>query len=150
MWVVRAGREAMFADEWRTDGFVALDEEFEAGDLVAVGEAGLMAKVGSPAQRIYAGQLISFAFAIQVGEIVVVPQPPKRRTYLVGEVVGGYEHVSPYPPSGPHRRRVRWLGDLDREKLSGWAVKTLGSVPALFRPSKVEVELRELITELQP
>jgi predicted Mrr-cat superfamily restriction endonuclease len=138
----------MFVDEWRNDGFVALDEEFEAGDLVAVGRTALLTKVGSPAQRIYASQLISFAFDIEVGDMVVVPQLPKRRSYLVGEVVGGHEHVSPYPPSGPHRRRVRWLGDFDRERLSPEAARTLGFPQALSRPSTSESELRELITAL--
>jgi pyruvate/2-oxoglutarate dehydrogenase complex dihydrolipoamide acyltransferase (E2) component len=151
LWVVRAGREATFVDEWRQDGAVAVNfDEFEAGDLVAVGETALLAKVGNPAQRTYASQLSSFAFKIEVGDMVVVPQLPKRRTYLVGEVIGGYEHVSPYSPSGPHRRRVQWLGEFDREALSREAVNTLGAIQTVFRPSKVEAELRNLLTALQP
>ncbi len=151
LWVVRAGREAAFVDEWRHGGFVAVNfDEFEAGDLVAIGETALLAKVGNPAQRTYASQLISLAFRIEVKDLIVVPQLPKRRTYLVGEVVGGYEHQSPYPPSGPHRRRVRWLGEFDREALSREAVNTLGAIQTVFRPLKVEAELRNLLTDLQP
>jgi hypothetical protein len=151
LWVIRAGREAAFVDEWRADSVVAVNfVNFEPGDLKAVGEAGLLAKVTGPADRTFASQLISFAFRLDVGDVVVVPQLPKRRTYLVGEVVGGYEHVSPHPPSGPHRRRVRWIGEFDRDALSPDGVNTLGAIQTLFRPAKVEAELRNLLTDLQP
>ena len=151
LWVVRAGHEAAFVDEWRADAVVAVNfVDFEAGQLTAVGEPGLLAKVKGPAQRTYASQLISFTFKIEVGDLVVVPQLPKRRTYLVGEVVGRYTHMSPYPPSGPHRRPVRWLGEFDRDALSQEAINTLGAIQTIFRPSKVEAELRNLLTHLRP
>jgi len=151
LWVVRAGREAAFVDEWRADAVVAVNfVDFEGGELTAVGEPGLLAKVNGPAQRTYASQLISFAFKIEVGDLVAVPQLPKRRTYLVGEVVGGYTHMSPYPPSGPHRRPVRWLGEFEKDALSQEAINTLGAIQTVFRPSKVEAELRNLLTHLRP
>lgn len=151
LWVVRAGREAAHVDEWRRDGVVAINfVGFEAGDLTAVGEAGLLGKVTGPAERTYASQLISFAFKVEVGDLVVVPQLPKRRTYLVGEITSGYTHVSPYPPSGPHRRAVRWLGEFDRDALSPEGVNTLGAIQTIFRPTKVEAELRNLLTDLRP
>jgi hypothetical protein len=151
LWVIRAGREAAHVDEWRRDGVVAINfVGFEAGDLAAVGEVGLLAKVTGPAERTYASQLISFAFKVEVGDLVVVPQLPKRRTYLVGEITGGYTHASSYPPSGPHRRAVRWLGEFDRDALSPEGVNTLGAIQTIFRPTKVEAELRNLLTDLRP
>lgn len=151
LWVVRAGREAAHVDEWRRDGTVAVSfADFEAGDLVLVGEAGLLAKVTGPAERTYARQLAAFAFKMEVGDLVVVPQLPRRRAYLVGEVTGGYAHASSHPPSGPHRRSVRWLGEFDRDALSPEGVNTLGAIQTIFRPSKVEAELRNLLTDLRP
>ena len=151
LWVVRAGREAAHVDEWRADGVVSVNfVGFEAGDLAAVGEGALLGKVTGPAERTYASQLISFAFKLDVGDLVVVPQLPKRRSYLVGEVTGGYTHATPHPPSGPHRRAVRWLGEFDRDALSPDGVNTLGAIQTIFRPTKVEAELRNLLTDLRP
>lgn len=151
LWVVRAGRAAAYVDEWRQDGVVAVNfDTFEDGDLTAVGDAGLLDKVTNQAERTYASQLIAFAFRIDVGDLVVVPQLPLRRSYLVGEVVSGYTHLSPHPPSGPHRRSVRWLGEFDRDALSPEGVNTLGAIQTVFRPTKVEAELRNLLTDLAP
>lgn len=104
----------------------------------------------SAAERVYASQLISFAFKTETGDLVIVPQLPKRETYLVGEVSGAYTHIEPHPPSGPHRRSVRWLGEFDRRALSRPAVNTLGTIQTVFRPTKVEAELRNLLTDLRP
>jgi hypothetical protein len=152
LWVVRAGQAAAFVDEWRRDGVVAVNfDTFEAEDLSVVGDDGLLQKVTSPAERTYASQLISFAFKVDVGDLVVVPQLPKRRTYLVGEVTSGYTHLlAPYPPSGPHRRSVRWLGEFHRDLLSREGVNTLGAIQTIFRPTKVEAEIRNLLTHLRP
>ncbi|WP_298802214.1 hypothetical protein [uncultured Pseudokineococcus sp.] len=151
LWVVRAGRAAAYVDEWRQDGVVAVNfATFEDGDLTAVGDAGLLDKVTSQAERTYASQLIAFAFRMDVGDLVVVPQLPLRRSYLVGEVTGGYTHLAPFPLSGPHRRPVRWLGEFDRDALSPEGVNTLGAIQTVFRPTKVEAELRNLLTDLTP
>jgi hypothetical protein len=45
---------------------------------------------------------------------------------------------------------VRWLGEFDRSSLSPEAVNTLGAIQTVFRPNKVEAELRNLLTDLQP
>lgn len=151
LWVIRAGRAAVYVNEWRRDGVVAVNfVEFEEGDLASVGEAGLLAKVTGPTDRTFASQLVSFAFRIEVGDLVVVPQLPKRRSYLVGEITGGYGNVVPYPPSGPHRRTVRWLGEFGRDALTKEAVNTLGAIQTVFRPTKVEAELRNLLADLPP
>ncbi len=111
----------------------------------------IKARVTSPAERSYANQVIAFAYRMQVGDIVIVPRLTSRnRDYLVARVVGPYQHVTPAPTSGPHRRAVEWLGVFHRDALSRAAVNTMGAISTLFRPSAVEAELRDLLTALAP
>jgi hypothetical protein len=151
LWVVRAGERARFIDDFQQGGFVAVGfEEFHAADLNRDTEHVLRAKATTPAERIFASQLSAFAYKIQVDDVIIVPQLPKKRAYLVGRVTGPYNHVTASSPSGPHRRPVRWEGEFTREGLSEGAVNTLGAIQTVFRPTVVEAELRALLTDLSP
>ena len=148
MWVVRAGEQARYIDEFEAGGYVAVGfHELATDDLAAVGPDGLRARATSPTYRNFAGQLANLAFGIEVGDVVITPRLPKRRDYLVGRVCGPYRHVDPDMPSGHHQRPVTWLGTIDRDDMSREATNTLGSVLTLFRPSRAEAELRSLIAK---
>lgn len=151
LWVVRAGEKARYADDFRNGGFIAIGfEDFFPSDLESVSEQALRAQATNPAQRTYASQLSAFAYHLDVGDYVIVPLLPKRRSYLVGRVSGPYRHIAPPPHSGPHSRPVTWLGQFPRDSLSASAANTLGAIQTIFRPTAVEAELRGLITGLSP
>ncbi len=151
LWVVRAGEQARYVDDFRDGAFIAVGfEDFFADDLNGVSEPELRAQVSSPAQRTFASQLSAFAYYLDIGDHVIVPLLPKRRSYLVGQVSSPYRHVTPPPNSGPHRRSVNWLGEFPRDSLSPAAANTLGGQLTIFRPTAVEAELRGLITGLSP
>ncbi len=148
LWVVRAGEQARYIDEFEQGGYIAVGfRELATDDLAAVGQDRLKARAKTNPERNYAGQLINFAFNIEVGDLVIVPRLPKRRDYLVGRVTGEYRHVDPDKPSGHHQRPVEWLGTFDRDALSQEAVNTLGSVLTIFRPTRADAEVRALLTE---
>lgn len=151
LWVVRAGEQARYVDEFESGGYIAVGfREVARDDLSTVRADGLRSRATNPTLRTLAGQLSKFAFDVDVDDLVIVPRLPKRRDYLVGRVVSGYRHVDPDPPSGHHQRSVQWLGTFDRDALSKDAVNTLGAIQTIFRPTKVEAELRTLLTDLQP
>lgn len=151
LWVVRAGEKARHTDDFRNGAFIAVDfADFFPGDLDGVTEEALRAQAANPAQRTCASQLSAFAYHVDIGDYVIVPLLPRRRSYLVGEVTGPYAHVTPPPRSGPHHRAVTWLGQFPRESLSASATNTLGAIQTIFRPTAVEAELRGLITGLAP
>lgn len=152
LWVVRAGEGARYVGEFESGAFIAVGfEELAPDDLSATDEDALRARVTSAAQRTYAGQLIAFAYRMDVGDLVVVPRlVGKHRDYLVGRVTGPYRYVADPPASGHHQRPVEWLGTFARDALSQSAVNTLGAILTMFRPTTVEAELRGLLTSLAP
>lgn len=151
LWVVRAGEQARYVGEFETGGYIAVGFRDLARDsLTSVGAEGLRTRAKNPTERNFAGQLINFAFGIEVDDLVIVPRLPKKRDYLVGRVTGPYRHVQPEEPSGPHQRPVEWLGTFQRDSLSQEAINTLGAILTLFRPTKAEAELRALMTDLGP
>ncbi|MGY1763106.1 hypothetical protein ACI79G_19070 [Geodermatophilus sp. SYSU D00779] len=149
VWVVRAGEQARYVEEFEHGRYIAIGfRELAEDDLADVGPEALRARASNPTQHNFASQLINFAFRIEIGDLVVVPRLPKRRDYLVGRVTGPYRHVHPDRPSGVHQRPVEWLGTFQREALSQEAINTLGAILTVFRPSRAEAELRSLITAL--
>jgi hypothetical protein len=152
LWVVRAGEKAKFVDEFLARSQVAISfVDFLGADLSTLNEAAVKSRVSSPAEQSYAGQLIAFAYRMQVGDIVIVPRLTTRhRDYLVARIASPYQHLQAADASGPHQRAVQWLGRFERESLSKDARHSLGSISTVFRPAAVEAELRDLLTALLP
>jgi len=151
LWVIRAGQSARYVDDFLAKRIVGVNfSEVASDDLAAVGDQALKARATNPSERTFTGQLSAFAFRVDVGDIVIVPRPPKVHDYLVGRVTSPYTHVVNAPPLGHHQRSVEWLGTFDREDLSRPAINTLGAILTIFRPTAVEAELRALITKLKP
>jgi hypothetical protein len=151
VWVVRAGEQARYVEEFEQGGYIAIGfRDLARDDLAGIGPEGLRARASNPTEHNFASQLTNFAFRIEVGDLVLVPRLPKRRDYLVGRVIGPYAHVDPDRPSGVHMRPVQWLGSFDRGALSQEAINTLGAILTVFRPSRAEAELRSLIAALTP
>ena len=150
VWVVRAGERARFVAEFVAEGHVAVGfREVAAEDLRDLDEAEVRRRGGDPRQRNAAAQLVAFAYRMDADDLVITPRLPMARDYLVGRL-GAYEHDPQDPPSGPHRRRVRWLGTFPRSQLNPEATNTLGAIQTVFRPTAVEAEVRALMTRLDP
>lgn len=151
LWVVRAGEQARYVEEFESGGYIAVGfREVARDDLATAGPDDLRSRATNPTLRTLATQLSKFAFDLEIDDLVIVPRLPKRRDYLVGRVTSRYRHVDPDPPSGHHQRTVQWLGSFDRDGLSQEAINTLGAIQTIFRPTKVEAELRTLLTDLRP
>ncbi len=150
LWVVRAGTKARYVEDFRCGSFVAVSfNDFFSDDLAHVSEEILRARASNNSERTSASQLSSFAYRIQIGDYVIVPLLPRQSSYLVGEVTGPYHHIAPSPPSGSHRRQVKWRGQFSRDSLSGNILSTMGAIQTIFRPTAAEAELRGLIADLR-
>lgn len=88
---------------------------------------------------VQAGTLYRFAFAIDVGDVVVAPYRPDS-TINIGIVTGPYYYV-PDAPTHPHRRPVQWkkLG-ITRAVFSQPALNEIGSAITLFSVKKHAAE----------
>jgi hypothetical protein len=151
LWVIRAGERAKYADEFLRRGYVAIGfEEFAPDNLALTDPEAVRARASTPAERVYAGQLIVFAYKINIGDFVIVPRLPAHRDYLVARVTGSYSYVEGAGESGRHHRSVEWLGSFRRDFLSQAAINTMGAITTIFRPLAVEAELRDLFSALTP
>ena len=151
LWVVRAGERARYAEDFQSGEYIAVGfSDFFPDDLDGTSETELRRRATNPAERTFASQLSAFAYRLDIGDYVIVPLLPRRRSYLVGQVSGPYRHITPAPASGPHRRAVKWLGEFPREGLSTGATNTLGAIQTIFRPTAAEAELRAQIAGLSP
>src|SRR5664280_1830762 len=79
LWVVRAGKQAKYVSEFEANSYIAIGfHELASDDLSLTDEETVKGRVTSPAERTYAGQLVAFAYRIQVGDLVIVPQLTRK------------------------------------------------------------------------
>ena len=152
MWMVRAGGNAYLVDDFRKNKIVAIGWD-ELGDLSNVkGREKIKELVEQKSDYSKKGQVISasgqisrFLFDFKKGDYVIT-YDPTNRVYLVGEIESDYEYnteICEYP----HIRRVNWLGEISRDKLSTSTRNTLGAILTLFEINNYA--LKEIIGVLE-
>lgn len=82
-----------------------------------------------------AGQVWRFFQDIKPGDKVLT-YDPARRVYLVGTVLGKYEHMVGVVEDLPNIRRVKWDGEVSRDAISVSTKNSLGAISTLFRISE--------------
>jgi restriction system protein len=152
MWMVRAGREAFLIDDFKRKNLVAIGWN-ELGDISKVDSRDkikelVKEKCGytkKSAINIVAGQISRFLMDFKKGDYVV-SYDPNARVYLVGEIEGEYEY-NPELRDFHQTRKVKWLGEVGRDKLSTSTRNTLGAISTIFQVS--EIAAREIIGILE-
>jgi len=97
------------------------------------------------------GQIWRFANEMNEGDVVLTPNH-ERASWHLGEIVGPYEyekdreHHCPYP----HRRRVRWFREVEREIIPEPLKSSLGSWLTIFKVSRYANTIDGLIREEPP
>lgn len=138
MWMVRAGRNAVLAQEFEEKGYVGVGWT-RLGDLSSLSakkdleEAHKKAysneKIGK--ERLDRGMLSRFRFAMKVGDSVITYNSELRK-YLVGEITSDYRYKSDSPGGYNHIRDVEWKGSVSRDDLSVETRNTVGAIMTLF------------------
>ncbi len=141
IWMVRAGENASFFSEFQNKGIIAIGWN-EVGDLSKITDPldikGRVKKMYPTEHDGYisntAGQLNRFRFDFNKGDKVITYNP-KNRVYLVGELIGDYEWdpTFKYGHKYGHIRKVKWLGEVSRDKLSISTKNILGSILTIFK-----------------
>lgn len=126
-----------------SNGFVSIGWA-EMGDLSALGndKDAMKAKVAATYPDIKpgaipgtAGTLLSFAYRMQVGDLVVYPHKPDS-TLNFGRIIGQYEH-HPELPLHRNRRKVEWLRTgVPRTDFTEAARFEVGSAMTIFQVKK--------------
>jgi len=137
-WMVRAGEGGYLISEFEKANCVAIGWN-ELGDMVAITSREelweRMAQTwpdGTKAQRgLSVAQVHKFRFEIAEGDIVVSYNTGER-SYLVGEVTGGYKYEPGRVPVYDNIIPVKWLGKIPRDDLSVESRNSLGSALTCF------------------
>lgn len=138
MWMVRAGEGAFLIDEFKTKNIVAIGWN-DIGDLSDVNSPD---KIKELYKKSYAdekdgkinnssGQISRFRFDLNKGDYATT-YSPESRSYLVGEITSDYEYNKQLCEYH-HIHRVKWLGDVSRDKLSTSTKNSLGAISTLFK-----------------
>lgn len=138
-WVVRAGKDAAFIDDFRANSLVAIGWP-EAGPIApSVDDDTLTALFDSafPAskpgsRRVWQAQVHRFLTEIQAGDPVAT-YDPNARLYLLGTIAGQPEWRD---ARLSRMRAVRWTHQAFRDGLSVETRNGLGSIATFFRTSQ--------------
>lgn len=155
MWMVRAGEDAFLIDDFRRKNYVSIGWN-DLSDLQNVpSREAIKTLVQKHSQdysytkknqiNIATSQISRFLFDFKKGDYVL-SYDPTNRVYLVGEIQSDYEYnekISEYH----NVRRVKWLGEVSRDKLSTSTRNTLGAISTIFQIN--ETAAREIIEILE-
>lgn len=151
MWMVRAGEGGFLFDEFRSKNIVAIGWN-ETGDLTQFSASDSIRQIVREKYPQYrpgkvtttAGQISRFVSDFKKGDKVITYNP-EYRIYLVGDITDDYEYdtkLSEYF----HIRKVNWLGQVPRDRLSTPSKNTLGAICTIFKLNEdVQKEINKLL-----
>jgi restriction system protein len=142
LWVVRAGRDAIFVEDFSEKKMVAIGWN-QIGNLSGLHSRDEVAAVlisGYPEYTKFqlsmnTGQVHRFLCELVRGETVLTYDPSKR-IYHLGTVVGDYVYRPDYDVELRHTRAVTWTATVERDSLSASTKNSLGSIATIFRASE--------------
>ncbi len=138
MWMVRAGRRGVLAEDFATLSCVAIGWR-KLGDLSRVRGRDEISELVrqaypevSPGQvSAKAGQIARFLLDFKIGDLVTTYDPDER-CYHVGKIAGDYEHKPEAIEGYAHARRVTWERKVNRDDLSTATKNSLGALMTIF------------------
>jgi len=141
MWMVRAGRNAKYVEDFLEKDCVAIgwNKVGKISDVEDREEMKELVRENKDYQkksqvRMAASQLFRFAKKVKK-EDYVLTYDNKNRVYHLGKIKEDLEYNTSLLDYH-HLRRVKWLGKIDRDKLSTSTKNTLGAISTLFKVSK--------------
>ena len=156
MWMVRAGRDAIYIEEFKRYGIVAIGFR-GVGDLTNLSPEEIRQKVSDTYQEytnsqigVQSGQLTKFVHEFQIGDYVISYNRNKE-VYLVGMIISDYYYSTELLDNNDNFkfsnfRDVEWLGEVKKFKLSENARKSLRSAITIF---KINDDVQnQILTEL--
>jgi restriction system protein len=152
MWMVRAGENAFLIEDFKEKSYVAIGWN-KLSDLSKVPDRGKIKELleknydYDKKSQLYAaaGQICRFVYDFKKGDNVL-SYDPTNRVYLVGEIESDYEYNQEL---GEYHnvRRVKWLGEVSRDKLSTSTRNTLGAISTIFQIN--DIAAREIMEILE-
>jgi restriction system protein len=160
-WAVRLGERGKYVQIGKIGTFVAIGWN-ELGDLRWFAESRYddeaLEKLSESYAQAYlvdsntkvsinSGQIARFVKEISVGDIVLVPDPP-RRMVLLGRVLGDYDYRDDWKDDCPYsrRRKTEWMREISRDELPQRLKDSLGAHLTVFNLDRHSEPIQELLT----
>lgn len=148
VWLLRAGRKGRYATDFVANHIAAIGWS-GVGDLTGRDRQDLVHVVklnyGEKGAAGTGGMLYRFANEIQIGDLVLTPDPETREIHA-GRVTGDYEFREQPPVEGyPNIHTVDWTNHFSRDDLPKRILYQLGSLLTVSQPSAQD-ELRAFLT----
>jgi restriction system protein len=138
VWMVRAGRDSAFIEEFLSRQMVAIGWA-KLGDLSSVHSREQLSKLVEqcwPEENKFqhstsVGQVYRFREELVPGKPVVT-YDSGRRIYHLGIVTGDYAYHPDYDPELVHARAVKWEREIPRDELTAESKNSLGAISTIF------------------
>lgn len=138
MWMVRAGEDAIKFHDFKEKNIIAIGWK-EVGNITNIKDQAKikeLIRAAYPKDKpgkiaISAGQVSRFRFEFNIGDHVITYNPEERK-YLVGEITGEYEYNTKLIEGYPNVRKVKWIQEIERDRLSTSTKNTLGAISTIF------------------
>lgn len=138
IWVVRAGREGIYADDFLQNGVVCIgwadlgdvSHDIQKSNLLNLHRQVYQDQTNSQAQ-VGVSQVLRFMNEIKIDDTVLTYDRDKQ-TYYVGRIISSYQWNPVLVPDLPRVREVKWTHRVLRSQLSVEARNTLGAIQTLF------------------
>lgn len=138
MWMVRAGRNAVILDKFLKKNCVAIGW-VDLGNLSDIKSKTQLVKKLKESYPDWStgkiatstGQVKKFRLRMNKGDYVITYDPGER-IYHVGEIASDYEYKPNEIEDYPNLRKVKWVGKVDRDRLSVPTKNTVGALSTLF------------------
>jgi len=151
MWMVRAGEDAYLIDDFLKKKYVAIgwNKLGDISNIKSKEKLKELVKVKYDYRKksqlsATAGQIRRFLFEFKQGDYVLSYDPSKR-VYLVGTIESDYNYNKTLGEYH-HIRKVKWLGETQRDKLSTSTKNTLGAISTIFEIN--DIAQKEIISVL--
>ncbi len=138
MWMVRAGEGSFLFQDFKDKNVIAIGWK-EVGNLTSVKD---QAEIKKLIRESYsnekqgwiwtsAGQVSRFRLDFKTGDRVITYDSQVRK-YLAGEITGEYKYDRKLITNYPNIRKVKWIDEIDRDRLSVSTKNTLGAILTIF------------------
>ena len=163
VWVLRPGRSGTtkhceaIEQQLQEESFVGLDDQFSIGDISDGNRtpAEMRAEVGdrflelsAASVRSAVSNVVKLSDEIDIDDIVLSPsRVSSPRVIRIGIVKSRYHFEC--RSDLPHQRRVRWIGEVEKDRMSESVQRELGAARLLFQCKRNKGEVMQYINELK-
>lgn len=154
-WIIRAGEGGKYFDDFIKHDIVAIG--WQVKDLKSVNSKLSLQKIyrkvypkdSKQTISINVGQLWTFAKEIEVGDVILTPNPLTRTIYL-GKMKSEYKYntksLGDLYQSYRHRRKIVWEKEVSRDLFSQDMKNSIGSTLTVFNIDKYAPEIETVLS----